>query len=135
MRSGGLSYNFRVESGQKMGILRAYLNWKPGGILKHRSHLFVVMLVSLNCKHLTIFEVHGKEVLMMGHETHDRSYSERKNASYNAADPVVVGILAIVQLLNLGHWNGHCVDWAALLAVKRKHTGGRTQRVMPILQV
>lgn len=37
MRSGGLSYNFRVKPGQKMGILSAYLNGKPGGILKPGS--------------------------------------------------------------------------------------------------
>ena len=119
MRSHGLSYNFCVKPGQKMGILRAYLNGKSSSILKHRSHLFVVTFVSLNGEHLTIFEVHGKEVLMMRHEAHNCTYSERKNAGYNAAHPVVVSILAILQLLNLGHGNGDCLDWVALPAVKR----------------
>src|SRR6185437_6441436 len=48
---------------------------------------------------------------------------------------VVVSILSIFQLLNLGHWNGHCLDRAALPAVERKHATGHTQRVVPILLV
>src|SRR6185437_28712 len=90
LRSRRLSHNLRVKPGQKMGVLRAYLNRKSGSIFKHGSHLFVVMLVSLKRHHLPILEVHGKEVLMMRHEAHNRSHSKRKNAGDNAAHPMVV---------------------------------------------
>lgn len=55
MRSHRLGYNFRIKPGQKMGILRVYLNGKSGGILKHLSNLFLVAFVRLNGKHLTSF--------------------------------------------------------------------------------
>lgn len=55
MQSDGHSHNFRVEPGQKMGILRAYLNRKSGGILKHFSDLFVVGFVGLKSSTLPSF--------------------------------------------------------------------------------
>ena len=58
-----------------MRILLCDLDWNAHRVLEHSRDLTIVALICLDTDNLSVFEINGEKVLVMGHQANDKADS------------------------------------------------------------